>query len=93
MAIETKFLMGDGELGGRLQVTITPPDLETADQGTMLSILNTHPVRLDKLVKGIDGIYMFPRYGILDRSLDQCWEIVPETGDVISLTVTGIRIA
>ncbi len=92
MAIETKFLMGDGELGSRLQLTVTHPDLATADRGTMASIINMHPVRLDKLVDGMDGVYVFPRYGISDKSLDARVEVAPETEDIISLTVTGIRI-
>lgn len=92
MAIETKFLMGNGDLGSMVQLTVTKPDLDTADRGTMADIVNMRPVRLDKLVDGLDGVYVFPRYGVSDKRLEARVEVAPETEDIISLTVTGIRI-
>lgn len=86
MPIETKFLIGAGELGSRLRVIITPPDLEVLGYNMMTAIMSVSPVKLGKVIEGVEGVYVFP------QSTGQDWEILPETGELNRITLTGFRV-
>ena len=59
MAIETKFILGDGDTGSMLQVTINGDDVSILDNGLGSMLVSYQPIKMEKITPTIEGIYAF----------------------------------
>ena len=83
MAIETKFILGDGDTGSMLQVTINGDDVSILDNGLGSMLVSYQPIKMEKITPTIEGIYAF-------NTLD--WKHHLLTGELESATLIGFRI-